>query len=73
MLFLRNHDKPGLIGRIGTALGEEGVNIATFHLGRSAPGADAILLCETDQAVDERVLDQVRAIPNVIEAMALTF
>jgi D-3-phosphoglycerate dehydrogenase len=73
MLFLRNRDKPGLIGRVGTALGEAGVNIATFHLGRSAPGGDAILLTETDQAVDAAVLERVRAIPNVIEAMALSF
>jgi len=73
MLFLRNRDKPGLIGRVGTTLGEEGVNIATFHLGRAAPGGDAILLAETDQSVDEAVLDRVRAIPNVIEATALDF
>ena len=73
MLFLRNRDKPGMIGRVGTTLGEAGVNIATFHLGRAAPGGDAILLTETDQPVDEAVLERVRAIPNVIEAMALNF
>ena len=73
MLFLRNRDKPGMIGRVGTALGEAGVNIATFHLGRAAPGGDAILLTETDQPVDEAVLERMRAIPNVIEAMALSF
>ncbi len=42
MLFVRNKDKPGFIGNLGRALGESGVNIATFHLGRAAPGADAI-------------------------------
>jgi D-3-phosphoglycerate dehydrogenase len=73
MLYLRNRDKPGLIGGVGTLLGEMGVNIATFHLGRSAPGADAIMLCETDQPVDGAMLDRVRAVPNVIEAMALAF
>ncbi len=73
MLFLRNRDQPGLIGRVGTTLGEAGVNIATFHLGRSAPGGNAILLTETDQPVDKAVLDRVRALPNVIEAMALSF
>ena len=73
MLYLRNRDKPGLIGGVGTLLGELGVNIATFHLGRSAPGADAIMLCETDQPVDGAALERVRAIPNVIEAMALSF
>jgi len=73
MLFLRNRDKPGLVGRVGTALGEAGVNIATFHLGRALPGGDAILLAETDQAVDPAVLDRLRAIPNVLEATALSF
>jgi D-3-phosphoglycerate dehydrogenase len=73
MLFLRNRDKPGLIGRVGTMLGEAGVNIATFHLGRAAPGGDAILLTETDQAVDPAVLERVRAIPDVLEATALSF
>jgi D-3-phosphoglycerate dehydrogenase len=73
MLFMRNRDKPGLIGNVGSMLGEAGVNIATFHLGRAAPGGDAILLTETDQAVDPAVLERLRAIPNVIEAMALSF
>jgi len=41
MLYFTNQDKPGFIGRVGTALGEAGVNIATFHLGRSVPGGDA--------------------------------
>ena len=37
MLYVTNQDKPGFIGRLGTLLGEAGINIATFHLGRSAP------------------------------------
>ena len=39
MLYVRNEDKPGLIGALGTLLGDAGVNIATFHLGRSGPAA----------------------------------
>ncbi len=73
MLYVTNEDKPGLIGRLGTLLGDAGVNIATFHLGRSAPGADAIALIEVDQPIDEALLEQVRRIPNVTQAAALSF
>ena len=44
-----HEDKPGLIGRLGTLLGDHGVNIATFALGRRAPGANAIALIEIDE------------------------
>ena len=44
MLYVTNQDKPGFIGRFGMALADAGINIATFHLGRSAPGGDAICL-----------------------------
>jgi len=73
MLYVTNNDKPGFIGRLGTTLGEAGVNIATFHLGRTEAGGDAIALIQVDQPVDEALLRQVRAIPNVVQAKALQF
>ncbi|HEX6092012.1 MAG TPA: phosphoglycerate dehydrogenase [Dongiaceae bacterium] len=73
MLYTTNEDKPGFIGRLGTLLGQSGINIATFHLGRSAPGGDAIALIEVDQAMGEDLLARVRAIPGVVQAEALTF
>jgi D-3-phosphoglycerate dehydrogenase / 2-oxoglutarate reductase len=73
MLFVRNEDKPGFIGNLGRALGEAGVNIATFHLGRSGPGADAVCLIQVDQPLDDRLLDRVRHIPNVVQAKQLRF
>ena len=48
MLYIVNKDKPGFIGRLGTALGNAGVNIATFQLGRISQGLDAIALIEID-------------------------
>ncbi len=42
MLYITNEDKPGFIGRLGTLLGNEGVNIANFNLGRVQSGGDAI-------------------------------
>jgi D-3-phosphoglycerate dehydrogenase len=73
MLFVRNYDKPGFIGALGNALGAAEVNIATFHLGRTAPGKDAIALVEVDQALTPEILDTVRALPNVIQVKALRF
>ncbi|MFM9845456.1 MAG: phosphoglycerate dehydrogenase [Dongiaceae bacterium] len=73
MLYTTNEDKPGFIGRLGTLLGQSGINIATFHLGRSAPGGDAIALIEVDQALGEDLLGRVRAIPGVVQAEALAF
>jgi D-3-phosphoglycerate dehydrogenase len=73
MLYLTNEDKPGFIGMLGTALGEAGVNIATFHLGRTAPGADALALVAVDQKVPKAVLKKLRALPHVVQAELLSF
>jgi D-3-phosphoglycerate dehydrogenase len=73
MLCVTNADKPGHIGALGTLLGGAGVNIATFALGRTAAGGDAIALVEVDQKVGEDVLVKVRALPNVIDARGLVF
>jgi D-3-phosphoglycerate dehydrogenase len=73
MLFVRNYDKPGFIGALGNALGAAGINIATFHLGRTGPGQDAIALVEVDQPLTSAILDTVGALPNVIQVKALRF
>jgi len=73
MLFVTNRDKPGFIGRVGTTLGDAGINIATFNLGRTAPGADAIVLIEVDQAVPEPVLETIRQLPHVVQVKPLAF
>ena len=59
MLYVTNEDKPGFIGRFGMLLGEAGVNIATFNLGRDKPGGDAICLVTVDEPVPEAVLASV--------------
>ena len=73
MIYVTNEDRPGFIGAIGTLLGDAGVNIATFNLGRTAPGADAICLVEVDGAVPEGVLEKVRGLAMVKQAKALRF
>jgi len=73
VLFVRNYDKPGFIGALGNALAAAQVNIATFHLGRTAPGEDAIALIEVDQPLTAQLIDAVRGLPNVIQAKAMRF
>jgi len=73
MLFVRNYDKPGFIGALGHTLGAAQINIATFHLGRTAPGEDAIALVEIDQPLSAGLIESVRRLPNVIQAKAMRF
>ncbi|VXC70981.1 phosphoglycerate dehydrogenase [Sphingomonas sp. AX6] len=73
MLYVVNEDAPGFIGRIGSLLGEEGVNIGTFHLGRRDAGGEAVLLLSVDDPVSNELVAKVRALPGVRMAMALRF
>ena len=58
ILYIRNHDEPGVIGFVGTTLGKHGVNIATFALGRreATRGAEAVSLVRLDGKVSEEIL-----------------
>jgi D-3-phosphoglycerate dehydrogenase len=73
MLYVVNEDAPGFIGRLGTALGEAGVNIGTFHLGRRQAGDEAVLLLSVDEPVTAALLARVKALPGVKTAMGLAF
>ena len=73
MLMIINEDKPGFIGALGSLLGEQKINIATFHLGREKPGGDAVALVEVDQQVSQAVIDKVKALPQVVRAVSLSF
>ncbi|NWG45939.1 MAG: phosphoglycerate dehydrogenase [Alphaproteobacteria bacterium] len=73
MLYVTNKDKPGFIGALGSILGEAGINIATFNLGRATAGGDAIALIEVDQPVPAEVLKKIRALPLVMQAKSLAF
>jgi D-3-phosphoglycerate dehydrogenase len=72
-LYINNSDKPGFIGALGTLLGGAGINIATFHLGREAAGAEAIALVGVDQAPPGAVMEQLKALPQVRYAKLLRF
>lgn len=73
MLYIINDDKPGFIGALGSALGNAGVNIASFHLGRPNQGGDAIALLQLDQEIDDSLLEGVRGLPQVHQAQTLLF
>ncbi len=73
MLYIRNNDVPGIIGNVGTTLGDAGVNIATFNLGRSEPGGDSLALVEVDEALSTEVLGKVAALPDIVQVKALHF
>jgi len=73
MIYVTNEDKPGFIGRFAGLLGESGVNIATFALGRDAQGGSAIALVAIDGEAPAGLIDKVLAIPGVRQAKALRF
>ncbi|MEO0033603.1 MAG: hypothetical protein RIS94_3361 [Pseudomonadota bacterium] len=73
MLYIVNSDAPGFIGRIGTLLGQSGINIGTFHLGRREAGGEAVLLLSLDSPVADDVLKQAREIEGVRVVKALKF
>jgi D-3-phosphoglycerate dehydrogenase len=73
MLFIRNNDAPGLIGKLGTILGDAQVNIANFHLGRDKAGGEAIALFEVDQEVPAKVIEAIQAIPQVVQVQPMRF
>ena len=73
MLYITNNDKPGFVGRVGTLLGNAGINMGTFHLGRLVEGGDAISIIETDGPVPQAVMDEVKKVPNVVQVKALRF
>jgi D-3-phosphoglycerate dehydrogenase len=62
-----------MIGRLGTLLGDAGINIASFALGRVGPGADAIALVEVDGPVAPATLREIAKLPMVKQARALSF
>jgi D-3-phosphoglycerate dehydrogenase len=65
ILYVRNQDVPGVIGRVGTILGNRGINIANFALGRDQKAQEAIGLVNIDNHVPDDVLAEIRAIPAV--------
>jgi len=73
MMYIVNEDAPGFIGRIGTLLGENAINIGTFNLGRRDAGGEAVLLLSVDSAVPADVIAAAAKLPGVKLVKALAF
>ena len=73
MLYVVNDDKPGFIGRIGTLMGEAGINIGTFNLGRRDAGGDAVLLLSLDEEPSDDVIAGAEKVEGVRMVKALKF
>ena len=73
MLYFRNKDKPGFIGGVGTILGNAGLNIGDFRLGRSTEEGVAVSLISLDSPVPDDVLKKLAALPQVSQMRSLKF
>jgi len=71
MLVMRNRDVPGVIGSVGTILGNGGVNISRFHLGRRERGGEAIAVIEVDAPVSRDTLQKLRSLEQVLAAQPI--
>jgi len=63
LLLIGHEDKPGMIGSVGTVLGEGDVNIASMEVARSRPRGAAMMILHIDEELKPEVLEKVRAIP----------
>ncbi len=73
MLFIRNDDQPGMIGDLGKALGEAGMNISDFRLGRKDKESGAICLVSLDTPVNDDLFKKISTQKQILSAKRLTF
>lgn len=72
MLYLINEDQPGVIGAIGTLLGQHKVNISQFELSRNMPGGRAMSIIRVDTPISRELLEQLNHVPNIVAVRAIT-
>ena len=73
MLLVTNDDQPGFVGLLGGILGEAGVNIATFQLGREMAGGKAVSLISIDAPIDGTTLNEIKSLSLVNSAISINF
>ena len=71
MLVVRNDDRPGMIGKVGTIVGEAGVNIADMDVGTAVSGASAMMVLATTEEVPESICDTLRAVEGIVSVDTL--
>lgn len=67
MVYIRHHDKPGVIGRVGSFLGGYDVNIATMQVGRKQPGGDAVMLLSIDKHLEAELADELAKFEEIVD------
>lgn len=66
MVIIRNDDRPGMVGVVGTAIADAGINIANMALGRSSDKTNALMVIATDQPVEDVAREEIRRTPGII-------
>jgi D-3-phosphoglycerate dehydrogenase len=72
MLILTNNDIPGVIGRLGSALGASNINIAGFHLGRIKEGEKAVAVVNIDSQPNDKTIQTLREISGILNVSTVT-
>ncbi|HVM24040.1 MAG TPA: phosphoglycerate dehydrogenase [Candidatus Limnocylindrales bacterium] len=68
MLVTRHHDRPGIVGAVGTTLAEAGINISSLELSRLSEHGQAMMFVSVDDAIDRAVLERIQAVDGIVEA-----
>ncbi|MBI4668521.1 MAG: phosphoglycerate dehydrogenase [Elusimicrobia bacterium] len=71
LLVIANLDKPGMIGKVGTLLGKEKINIADMRVGRKAKGGEAIMVLTIDAAISTETMDKLNRLPGITRAVCV--
>ncbi|MEF2244213.1 phosphoglycerate dehydrogenase [Paenibacillus sp. IITD108] len=73
ILLISQMDRPGIIGRVGTLLGDNGINIATMQVGRNEVGGSAVMILKIDKKTSKNVMESLYAIPEIKRVREITF
>ena len=68
LLVTRHHDRPGIVGAVGTILAEAGINISSLELSRLAEHGEAMMFVSVDDGVDESLLERIKAVDGIVDA-----
>jgi D-3-phosphoglycerate dehydrogenase len=73
MIWINHQDLPGMVGRLGSVLGDNKVNIGALYVGRQAQGGKAVALVNVDNEVPVKVLEELKRIPHILNLKFIKF
>jgi D-3-phosphoglycerate dehydrogenase len=71
IVFIKHKDQPGAIGRVGTLLAKENINIATMQVGRSTLGGDAIMMLTIDKHIEPNEIERLKELEDIYDVTAI--